>query len=60
MIGDPADQPALDIEDQHRLTRAAAAAFLARYVAGTEECDEFLTPDFFEEIGSDLQTFESD
>ena len=48
MMGDPDDQPALSLEDQQRLTRAAVGAFMQLHVAGTEDCEQKLASETFD------------
>lgn len=55
--GDPENPPELPNADQVRLSAAAAAGFLQMHVAGAVGCEQYLTSEYFEGIGGDLQTF---
>jgi predicted dienelactone hydrolase len=60
MAGDPEDVTVLDPVDQQRLTRYAIVAFMLRHVAGVGGYDAYLTPDYFDLMGGELQSYKFD
>jgi len=53
-------EPTLDAADQMRLTKIAVAAFLQHHLAGATDCEPYLKASYYDLVGGDLQTFESE